>query len=226
MSLRTLLSQADLDCLNKSLSAARERTGVRIIPIITQSSGKYELAEDMVGLWATAIALALVFLFFTNLPLHPSAGEVRADGRGILSIFVVIVLGFSAGALLATQIGFLRRLFVPRKEQVSNVDRRASQAFQEERLRSQDNPSVLVLYVSMFERAVRVLADESVKTKLAPQDIEAIRRIIYDALQARRLRAGLQGAIGHAVDLAACHFPPKSNDLQQHIDRAQLAIIR
>jgi putative membrane protein len=226
MSLRALLSQADLDCLNKSLVAARQRTGVRIIPIITQSSGRYELAEDIMGLWATAMALALVFLFFVNLPLHPSAGEVHPDGRGILSIFMVIVAGFTVGALLAGRIGGFRRLFVPRKEQLSNVDRRAGQAFQEERIRSQDNPSVLVLYVSMFERAVRVLADESVKTKLAPEDIEAIRLIICDALRARRLQTGLQGAIDHAAQLAACHFPPASVGLEQHIDRAQLAIIR
>ncbi len=224
---RGLPSQAALASLNQTLEDARKRTSVRIIPVITQSSGKYERAEDLVGLWAAALALALMFIFFTRLQVEDSsAAGVQSGGMGVFGVLLVIALGFIVGAAITTQIGFLRRLFVPRNQLAGNALTRATQAFQEECLRRNDNPHVLMFYVSIYEQAVHVLTSDEVQSRLGQQQIDSMTQTIQASLKAGEVHQGLAKAAALAAQQLAFDFPPQSMDFNRYIDHAQLAIIR
>jgi putative membrane protein len=47
-----------------AVSAAESKTSCEIVPVVATSSGRYDRAEDIVGLWFAMIGAVVAFLMF------------------------------------------------------------------------------------------------------------------------------------------------------------------
>lgn len=216
------LSAEDVQRVNDAVAGAGERSSARIVPVVASSSGRYEQAEDLAGLWAAALGLALVLFLVTTTDTGQPAPTSDAHWAKELGIVLIVVIGgFLAGALLATHIHLLRRLFVPKRKMRQAASRQARQVFRDCQMRfgrSEQDPPLVVIFVSLFERFATVLADESLQQQLTDAAVEPIRAVILDGLARRRLREGLCQAVSLAAELVAPICPPndKANDARRH----------
>ena len=205
-----LLDSEQIDLVNQAVEQAHKRTSARILPVIATSSGRYERAEDVVGLWAAALGLALIWMFLSEAPV---GREWTLTGRvwrgGLLLILAAIAGGFVLGAILAMHAGWLRRLFVPRRKMLANVVNRAKQVYGTQLLRSRhDQPGELILvYISLCEKAVVVLTGEDLRQVLDAQQVNSIRKTIRIGLSSGRPCEMLCMGIARLAQLLAPHCP-------------------
>ncbi|MDY6912931.1 MAG: hypothetical protein SVT52_00500 [Planctomycetota bacterium] len=199
-----LLTEADVQQVNEVASYARARSNVDIIPVVTGSSGKYDRAEDMVGLWAAALGLALLWLLFSRVVGRETVGQTGTNGIGLIPILAIVIIGFLGGTLLATQIGWLRRLFIPTHQLDKASEAHARYVFYDcFSHRHQEQAHLCVIHLSLYERRVAIVADKHLQEKLTDADLESIRRPILEGLSKQNLRDGLCDAVRRAEELLA-----------------------
>lgn len=120
-------------------------TGAEIVVTVRASAGYYRAADYLFGaLCSLAALLAYVFLPVT----FPD--DVAA---------LLIVLAFGVGAAFAANVPPLRRVLVRRRRRDAEVTRAARACFVEQGIGRTRERTGLLVFVSLFERRVEVVAD-------------------------------------------------------------------
>ena len=156
MNATRFLSARDREALEASVAAAEQRTAAEFVCAVATESGRYDRAESLVGLAAGLLALAIAQLAFT---WAPTDSWIETRAVPLAAQAGAVVLGFVVGSVLASWWHALRRLFVSSSELRAEVERAASHVFAVARLASTRQRGGLLVYVSIFERRVVVLAD-------------------------------------------------------------------
>jgi len=206
-----LLTHNQVQQVNDALAAAADGTSARIAPVVVGASARYERSEDLLGLWASALGLALVWrLVVTDASPQEQIGSTAAVASGLLLVLAVIATGFILGGLVAAHLGWLRRLFIPRRQLAEAVRGRAQQFYRDVMLLDDEHGRpLIVVYLSLYERAVEVIASEPIDRVVTGEAVESIRQVILDGLARRRPCEAICQAIDIVRDLAAAPCPPK-----------------
>jgi len=161
------LTKEEQATVEAAVVAAEKKTSVEIVPVVATASGRYDRAEDIVGLWLGTILMVVLWFLWPVVPV-----EVGDWGASLpLNYFgwlVALLGGFVVGAAIASRVGWLRRLVTSRNEMKEEVERRAREAFFDQRIHHTEGATGVLIYVSVYERLVRVLADDAV-TKVLPE---------------------------------------------------------
>ena len=201
--------------INEAVAAAERRTAAEIVPAIATASGRYDRAEDLVGLWVGLVAMIVVWFVFRA---APPSGDWAAGWRwtaGVWPLVAAVLIGFVAGAGLASFCPVLRRLFIPRRELAAEVKRMARQVFFDSRLSRTTGRTGLLIFVSLYERRVVVLADEAVSDALGESDLQAIRDDVLGGLRSKQACEGLCAAIARAGELLESRLPIQADDTDE-----------
>ncbi|MHC5024155.1 MAG: hypothetical protein ACYTGG_09630, partial [Planctomycetota bacterium] len=87
-------------------------------------------------------------------------------------LVAIIIVGFLAGALVATQVAWLRRLLTPRRELQEEVDGLAAQLFHDQRIHHTEAATGVLVLVCLLERRAVILADQLAYEKLGADALE------------------------------------------------------
>jgi putative membrane protein len=167
-----LFTEEDQRRITEAVEKAESRTSAELIPVVATASGRYDRAEDMVGLWVGLGALAVTWLGVQDVEAAPW-GELRPT-LGLPSVVGLVLGGWVVGVLLAHLLPGLRRLFIPRRELEAEVDRAAREAFFDRRVHHTEGATGLLVYVSLFEHRAVLLADAQVLEKLGQEKLDAL----------------------------------------------------
>jgi len=205
------------DAVSRAVAEAERGTSGEIVPVVAARSGRYDRAEDLVGMCVAVAALVAIWFGF---PLvAPGAGEWGAPSAprpGLPWIVAALVGGFAAGIALATRFPALRRPFVGGAHLDAEVERSAAAAFHAFRVRRTRRGTGVLLYVSLEEHVVRVLGDEAIDQALSAADWERVRDAIPVRVRAGDLATGLIDGIREAGELLREHFPSSEADNELH----------
>jgi putative membrane protein len=157
----------------EAVQAAESKTSAEIVPVVATSSGRYDRSEDVIGLWIGAIALVVVWVLFQDAKPAEWGGTKLVISLPI--VLGIIVGGWLLGVLIANQVGWLRRLFTPRKELRAEVQQAASKAFFDSRVHHTAGSTGVLIYVSLFEHVAVILADQQVTEKLGQEKLDQFR---------------------------------------------------
>ena len=69
----------------------------------------------------------------------------------------------------------------------------------------------VLIYISLYERMVRVVGDDPIAEKLVQTDWDEIRDLVTAGLREDHACAGLVAAIERCGTLCGAHFPPLAN---------------
>lgn len=208
-----LLTQDDRAAVSAAVAAAERGTTGEIVPVVATASGRYDRAEDLCGLTAALVALALAWLLFQEVRTEEGEWAPRlVPALGLVWLLLVVLCGFVAGAFLAARLPLLRRLFLRRQEMRDEVERAAAAAFAQLRVRRTAAATGILLYVSLYERMVRVTGDRAIADKLGPADWEQVREVMLARLRERAPAAALVAGIEAAAALLHEHFPAGPDD--------------
>lgn len=161
------LNQEELKSVEQAVVDAELKTSVEIVPVIASVSGRYDRAEDLAGLWLGTVFMVVLWIAWPLKPVEP--GDWGAGfPLNYVGWIAALIGGFVIGAVLCARIPVLRRLMTSKKELAAEVERRAREVFFDQRIHHTGGGTGVLIYVSLFERTVCILADEAA-TKALPE---------------------------------------------------------
>ena len=181
-------------------------------------SGRYDRGECVAG-----IVLALVALGIANwIPFwFLQSGDWSEPALNLIFQALAVVIGFIAGNFLAACCFPLRRLLTSRREQIHEANKAAAHVFNNLRLRETRSRCGVLIYLSLFERRMVILPDESCAEALGAENIQQICNSTIAELKTGKHRQAILHALGQlAIELtekrpADRHF--NENELADHV---------
>ena len=208
-------SEDDRRVIEQAVAAAEGRTAAEIIPVVVTASGHYDRAEDLFGVVLALVALAAAWLGFQDITAPAGWAGAHEPALGLVSILLIVFFGFVAGAVLATRVTVLRLPFIARREMQAEVERSAVAAFQQFRVRATAGATGILIYLSLYERMVRVLGDDVIAARLGQSDWEEVRDLVIQGIREGEPARGLVRAVEKCGDLCAVHFPLQPGDVNE-----------
>jgi putative membrane protein len=220
----TLLTADEKRTVEAAIAEAEKRTSGEIVPVVATRSGRYDRAEDVVGVVVGLLAVAAFWLRYQDVRIV-EAGEWGSAPRltvGLLAVLVVFALGFVGGAALATRFPILAIPLVGKGERREEVARRAREAFHDLRVRGTRGATGILIYLSLLERMVCVLGDRAIGERLDQAAWDDVRDRIVDGLRRGRPAEGLRAGIARAGELLAQHFPVAPGDANELVNELRV----
>ena len=207
----SLFTDEDKAAIETAIAAAEKMTSAEIVPVIATASGRYDRAEDIFGVVLSVVALSSYWLFVQpNVTTGWSSG---LDAQPPLwPVLAILVTGFIVGAAVATVFPSLRLPFISRREMQEEVERRALETFQRQRIRATEGSNGVLIYLSLYEHMVHVVGDDAVNERISSEDWHKVTDIIVQAMKSHDPLQGLLEAVGHCGELLKHHFPYRDGD--------------
>lgn len=179
------LSESGKVAVREAIAAAEECTSAEIVCAVATESGRYDRAESMVGLGTGIILMSVVYALGLGMPPAES-GSWGAGGAALGWLSAAMVAGFILGSVLASYCHALRRLFVGAAEMDEETAHAAAHVFGLARLGDTRARAGVLVYVSVFERRVVVMADTAAARVLGAEGIARLRDMAVERLREGR----------------------------------------
>ncbi len=215
---RTFLDQAERAEVERTAAEAEGRTSAEIVCALATESGRYDRAESLVGLAGALLALGIA-----QLALAPPAAGPGSWSQAHLSLgwsAFAVAAGFTIGTVLASYVHPLRALFTSSREREQETLRSATHVFVIERLASTRSRGGVLLYVSLFERRVVVLADRGVMDALGEPFVRELRDLALARLREGRRKETFIESLRLAAERLAPALPQapgNADELPTHL---------
>jgi len=203
----TLFSADQRQKIQETVAQAEAKTSCEIVPVVATASGRYDRAEDILGLWLATIAAVLVWTLYPRSTDEVGDWAGMSFDWGLLVLVASIVAAFLVGAVLGSRIPWLRRLFTPHDQMQDEVAAKARQAFFDRRVHHTSGATGLLIYMSLFEHTAVVLADQEVLEKLGQGALDELCQKLTEGLHRGHPTDALCGAIEAAGEQLAGILP-------------------
>ncbi len=201
-------SQADLDAVQAAVREAEARTSGEIVPYVVERSDEYQNA-----IWKGAALGALLG------PMAALAIHRWSNVWGIpLGIWIALPapVGGAIGYLLAL-LHPVRRWLAGEHTLDARARRRAAVAFLDQEIFRTRHRTGILLFVSLFERRVVLLADSGIHQKVEEGAWEAITRRLAGGIRSGRPGPALIAAIRACGELLERHGVERQADDQDEL---------
>ena len=190
---RPRFDQSACDQLAQAVRAIESQTDAEIVIVVRARSANYRHADYLCG--AVLAFLGLLFLLFSPFEFH----------HYWVAIDVVIL--FALGAFVCAHSNALRRLLTTREYRAEAVRAGAAAMFYEAGIANTDAELGVLIYLSLLERRLEIIADRGVLKAMPP--LEWNERV-YELHRAGRIPEldTLRQRIQELGVLLAEHLPP------------------
>jgi putative membrane protein len=191
--------------IHQAVAAAERRTSGEIVPMIVGASNHY--AEVSV----TGLIVGLV--------IGSAAALIWGNPWGFTSAELAWPLCGAALGLLLSHIPAIKRCLIPKRRMAEAVHMRSLAAFTAHGLHYTKNHTGILIFASLFERRVVVLADRGIHEKVQDGTWDEIVRIVTAGLKSNDGCAAFCAAIEECRKILAGHFPRSPEDRDELEDK-------
>lgn len=191
--------------LQARIREAESRTAGELVTVIARESDAYPYIPL---LWAALAALAVPPVV-TALALPWPLSTVAIIQ---LSLFLVLGLGLRWSPL--------KMRLIPKSVKTRRAARTAREVFLAQGLHHTEGRSGLLIFVSVAEHYVEILADKGIDDKVTQDQWDAVVSDFVGAVKAGRTAEGFEQAVDACGTLLAEHFPAEpgdKNELPDHL---------
>lgn len=203
------LSEADLARIEASISKVEETTSGEIVPVIVRRSSAVGHVPLTLTLLLTLLLVIVEFPFSDWLWVTPW-----------VYLWPVIVVVFFGLSQVFAKSKWIQKVFVPEKDELDSVHRRAHLEFYLNRIHRTENGTGVLIFVSVMEKKAVVLADEGISQKLPKEHWDDILGMLGKHLHDGKWADGFVAAIEACGKDLQTHFPVnsgKANELKNHL---------
>ena len=201
----TFLSEAEKQHLRDRIRTAEARTRGELVTVLARESDPYPFIPL---LWASMTALAVPpVLLAIGLDWSMAAVSVLQ-----LGLFLVLAL-----ALRWTP---LKMRLIPKAVKLRRAARTAREVFLDQGLHNTPDRCALMIFVSLGEHYVEILADKGIDAHVSQDQWDAIVADFVAAVKAGRVAEGFDAAVDACGAILAEHFPAEpgtKNALPDHL---------
>lgn len=200
----TFLNDAEKAQLRDAIRQAEARTSGEIVTVIARASGDYFYYPT---LWAALLAILS--------PLLPIGLAVSFAPFGVIELQLLVF------ALLALIFRWppIKMILVPRPIQRQYCARRAREQFLAQNMHTTRERTGVLLYVSVAERHVELLADAGIHARVPAGTWNKIVDEFTAQLKAGRIGGGFIAAVTAIGEHLVAHFPRPVDDRDELPDR-------
>jgi putative membrane protein len=202
-----LLSDRDKARVDAAVAAAEAKTEAEIVPVVAAASGRYDRAEDLVGVWLGLGVMSAEWLLWPDRLLRPGSWGGPSAVWELLALITAFLGGFLAGTALASRYWWLRRPFVTRRQMDEEVEAAARKTFFDRRVHHTVGSSGLLIYVSVFEHEAAVFGDQAILERLGEPGLQELCDELTAALRTLPLADALIRTIESAGARLAATLP-------------------
>ncbi|HYQ06194.1 MAG TPA: TPM domain-containing protein [Xanthobacteraceae bacterium] len=196
-------TKEDHDAVAAAIREAEKRTSGQIACVLAQVSSAY---AHMPILWSSVLALLTPWplIYFT---------QWSVQRIFLLQVIVFLVAGIAFSWMP------LRLLLVPRALQRARAHRAALEQFVLRRISHTRNRNGVLIFVSLAEHYVRIIADEGIAQKVQSSEWEAAIEALTEHLRNGQIAAGFIAAIERCGTVLAEYAPPdgSANELPDRL---------
>ena len=197
----SFLDAAEREQVEACVRRVEQNTAAEIVPLIAPSSSGYPRAA-----LAAAVACGLL--------LAVAVGYVL-DGLATWEFAALFAVGLVAGEALNAAVPALRKPFLSRREMALEVDEAAHLAFLEHELFSTRDRTGILVFVSVYERRVRILADAGIAAKVPQETWDTVAADLAAGIRSGQRARSLCAAVERCGNLVAAAFPHKTDDTDE-----------
>ncbi len=211
-----MFSEQDKKRIAEAVREAEQRTSGEIVPYVVGRSDTYPEAWLRAGLLLAFLVLFLFALVDMGTDLWLPFGYAESG--------VLVILAFGIGALLTAYVPALKRVFVPGGMLQQRVDERAALAFVDEEVFNTRERTGILIFISLFERRVRILGDSGINALVKQDEWDAIVQLIVDAIRNGVPAEGMLEAIwkcGELLERSGVEIRP--DDVNELDDRVRFS---
>lgn len=201
------LTETEQQTISDLVRQVEQQTSGEIVPMVVSASHHYPTAI-MTGAAVLALPLALL--------LMPVAGTLLWLGSQNVWIFIALFLGFYGLFYgLVGRFSRLKRLFLSRSQIEAEVEEAAITSFFSERLHNTKDQNGILLFISVLEQKVWVLADAGINARIDPEQWQEIIAMTTLGIREQRQCEAICKAITRIGELLKTHFPIQDNDINE-----------
>lgn len=179
--------------IKEEIIRAEEKTDCEIVPMIIYSSNQYLDANYKMGVILSVVGTISLYLspyYFINPANY---------------IFVQIIF-FIIGYLLGN-IPQIKRKLISKKELNEEVEQKSYEAFMHHNLHLTHNHNGVLIFVSLFERKIKILCDKNVNDKISKEIWQNIIVEFIHTYQTKDVLIALKSTIINVGNVLENHFP-------------------
>jgi putative membrane protein len=197
--------EEDERAVHRALAEAERKTVGEILPVVVERSDRHPGAD-----WLAALAFVLVgsALLAPWLPWD----------RPALVLVLQVAMG-AAGFALARLLPDFKRVFIFEDRATEVAGEQAFQEFYRNGLQKTEAATGVLLFVSLLERRVIVLADEGIDAKVDAEFWADTDDLVLEGIRKGSLRDGLVAGIRRVGEELAAEFPWAEGDRNEIPDR-------
>ena len=202
--------------IRDAVAFAEKKTSGEIVPVAATASGRYDRAEDIFGFLVAIVTLGAAWLLFgADVPAGDFDQPFMTTRLSLPVALILLVVSFSAGAALATWFPWLRLPFITKTEMTMEVERAAAAAFHSLRVSGAKSRTGVLIYVSLYERMVRVIADEAIANQVDQSVWEEVVRLVVNGMVMDSPAEGFAAAIHKSGEILSGPFPRPADDVDE-----------
>lgn len=201
----SLLGDEDHRAVHAALAEAERKTVGEILPVVVERSDPHPGAE-----WLAALSFVIV---------GSSALLAWMPWRDPLAMLGAQVVLGALGFGLARWLPDFKRLFIFENRATAVAEEQAFQEFYANGLHKTEAATGVLLFVSLLERRVVILADDGIDATVDAEFWADTDDAILDGIRSGSLRDGLIAGVRRAGDLLSARFPWRQGDRNEIPDR-------
>jgi putative membrane protein len=191
------ISDQEKNEIKKLIASTETKAACEIVPMVVDISDNYPAAH---------FRLAIIVSFIFSLGLYYSPLSFI---NPIYYLWIQIP-GLIAGYLLAN-IKFFKRLFITRHEMNQEVTQRAYEAFMHHNLHLTKGHNGLLIFISTFERKIKIISDNGIKSKVEDQVWNNVIKNFVTIIRNENFFMALKATIRSVGEILAVHFPAENH---------------
>lgn len=190
--------------IERRVRQAESATSGEIVVMAVGASSRYP-AATLVGSGTLALVLAI-------------AAMLLLRSENLWLFLAEFALLFIVAQETVKRIPALKRLFVSRREMAEEVEEAAITSFYLRNVHETTDRTGILIYISLFEHSVRVLADTGIDAKVGKQAWQEAVGMITNGIHARRQGEAICAAVDFCGSLLQRHFPQRADDRNELAD--------
>lgn len=204
---KRFLTDEEIIKIDAAVKAAEAKTSGEIVCLVESASYRYPMA-NVIGATVLSLPLALV--------LTPLIGGWLWIGPYNMWLFLGLFgLAFTGAYIVVDHSTLLKRAFVSKREIEEEVEEAAITSFFRHGLYRTKNATGILLFISVFEHKVWVLADHGIHARVPAGQWDAIVDRVIAGIRNQRAAAAICEAVDTIGAILSQHFPVDSDDANE-----------
>ncbi|MEJ2642788.1 MAG: TPM domain-containing protein [Desulfosarcinaceae bacterium] len=201
------LTAEEYQQINTAVERAEQSTAGEIVCMVHTASYHYPMS-NVIGAAALALPAALA--------LTPLLGGWLWIGTQNMWVFLSILAPvFILGHWVVKHIPWLKRIFISDREMDEEVEEAAVTSFFKHGLYRTKEGTGILIFISVFERKVWVLADAGIDAKVGSDHWQSVVAGITEGIRNHRAAAAICLAVDTIGRTLAEHFPVAPDDINE-----------